>query len=146
MSAPARYLLTMFFLSGGSRAGGCFISVFRLNRAIQTESSVYGAVIVTVTFVSLTSSPTTPAGKSKPSSVPVMVAKKVSACPFVSILPPPGSVCTLSPRVSVEPPTPILTIPENASVDCLIEQIERLFLPDVQRVVSNALRAFESAV
>ena len=39
--------------------------------------------MVTVTFVSLTSSPTTSGGKSKPSYVPVVVAKKVFVVPHL---------------------------------------------------------------
>jgi len=76
-----------------------------LHFCVELTPSAYGAVMVTITFVCLTRVPTVGLGKSKPSAVPVAKAKKVSVCPFVTIVPPPGNVSRLSPRVAKEPPT-----------------------------------------
>lgn len=69
MSAPARYVLTMFFGSGDSEQERRVLH-FCVERLTL---SVYW-VTVTLTFVSFWSMPTVDAGTAKPSAVPVITA------------------------------------------------------------------------
>ena len=67
--------------------------------------NVYGAIIVLVMFVPCVRLPIAPCGASLKRIVPVPEAKKVTVDPFVTIPPPPGNVCRLSPWLAMEPPT-----------------------------------------
>ena len=77
-----------------------------LHFCVELTPSVYGPVTVLVTFVSLVRPPNVGVGSWKPSAVPVVKAPKDCVFPFVTTvitLPPPtGNVCRVSPRVAKE--------------------------------------------